>query len=176
MKPLLNCLLISLIVFVVGCTSGISRKNYDYSKMLNQASDGPWRVAIKFCAKYDRAEVEILGTVKAWDTGFSTECDEEYVLGVFCNEAAIVKADLVNITEEKQPSEWSTCYRAKAQLIRFKDRTKVKNLYSDITYTQPFLGQRAEVNREKNKERMQRAVISGVVGGAVGGAIVPGLN
>jgi hypothetical protein len=41
----------------------------------------------------------------------------------------------VNITEEKQPNIWtSTCYRARAQFIRLKDREKVKDLVSDARF------------------------------------------
>jgi len=56
------------------------------------------------------------------------------VLNQFRQEACALGADLINITDESRFDILSTCYRAKAEFLRFKDKEKVKCLASDPIY------------------------------------------
>jgi hypothetical protein len=68
------------------------------------------------------------------------------------------------VTEEKQPDFWSTCYRAKAQFVRFIDREKAKALLSDAKYAPELVIDRAEMS----KKRTRAMITSSVMGGAPG--------
>ena len=116
-------------------------------------------------AVFNREDIEVLGTIKAYDTGFSVNCDEEEVLSRLIEEACSVGADIVNITEEKQPNWWSSCYRAKAELIRLRDREKLSTLKSDSRYAPRNVAERSRESRE----RIQEAVGAGIMGGILGG-------
>ena len=63
-------------------------------------------------------EVKKVGDIKAGDTGFSTKCDYAYVMAELQNNARKSGANIINITEEKDPNFGSTCYRVKADLFR----------------------------------------------------------
>jgi len=113
-------------------------------------------------------DIEVLGTIQAYDTGFSTDCDEAMVLDTFCREGNLLNADLINISEEKQPNPWtSTCYRAKADFIRFKDREKARNLVSDAKYAPELIVERAAAASKRDKQIIAGAVFGGVLGAVI---------
>ena len=74
------------------------------------------------------------GEILSGDSGFSLDCSRGYVLNIFQKEACALEADLINITYERDIDLWSSCYRAKAQFLRFKNREKAKNLASTELY------------------------------------------
>jgi hypothetical protein len=118
---------------------------------------------------YNTNDVEILGSIHDYDTGFSTDCDEAAILDIFCREGSMLRADLINITEEKQPNPWtSTCYRAKAEFLRFKDREKAKVLVSDAKYAPDLIIERSAAAGKRNRE----VIAAGVFGGLLGAIIV----
>ncbi len=111
-----------LLLLLFGCDAQITREGYK-AEDLGETSQPDCCVAIKNNININREEVEVLGKIKASDTGFSTACDEEYVLDIFGEDACALGADIINIVEEEQPDYfWSTCYRAKAEFLRLKDR------------------------------------------------------
>lgn len=55
------------------------------------------------------------------DTGFSTICDYEVVMGIARKKALAAGANLIHILEAKEPNFWSACYRIKAKLYRNTD-------------------------------------------------------
>jgi hypothetical protein len=117
----------------------------------------------------DTNEVVVLGTIHDYDTGFSIQCDEAYVLDIFCREGSMLGADIININEEKQPSVWtSSCYRAKAEFLRFKDREKAKDLVSDAKYAPEAIIERSA----KYSKRSQEVIAGAVFGGLLGAIIV----
>lgn len=125
-------LLFSLIV-LTGCASTMTRSGYGL-KNLQINKDSQCSVPIKNNFPYKKDEVEILGSIRAGDSGFSVKCGEAYVLKQFQLEACALGADLINIIAESRFDVLSTCYRAKAEFLRFKGREKVKNLVSDPLY------------------------------------------
>ncbi len=124
------------IIFLTGCASAITRYGYNLQDIPQKDSYVGCDIPIKRNFQYKKDGVEILGSIKAGDTGFSVKCGKAYVLGVFQQEACALKADLINITDESGFDILSTCYRAKADFLRFKDREKAKNLESDPVYIQ----------------------------------------
>lgn len=168
MKNKLLLLLCCASVFVSGCAAGITRTGYKISSD-KPAMDSPHRpITIQCNAKYNTNNVVFLGSIHAYDTGFSTDCDEAAILDIFCREGGMVGADLINITEESQPSVWtSTCYRARANFLRFKDREQVKDLVSDAKYAPGLIIERSTASGKRNRD-----VIIGAVAGGLLGAIV----
>lgn len=122
------------LVFLTGCSSVITRTGYTLEDISKNENKYYCSVPIKKNFVYKNDEVEILGEIKSGDSGFSTDCGKGRVLNLFRQEAGALKADLINITYECDIDLWSSCYRAKAQFLRFKDREKAKNLDSDSVY------------------------------------------
>ena len=97
-------LLCAVVMLLSGCASGITRTGYVLPKNPPPGSPQRGPIALQCKAKFDRNAVISLGSIHAYDTGFSMDCDEAYVLDIFCNEGRLLGADLVNITEEHQPN------------------------------------------------------------------------
>jgi hypothetical protein len=168
MKITLIMVLCGTVLFLSGCAAGISRTGYQLPAGQTSKDLSKRPVAIRCEWKYDTNDVVVLGTIHDYDTGFSTDCDEVYVLDIFCREGSMLGADIINITEEKQPSVWtSTCYRAKAEFLRFKDREKAKDLVSDAKYAPELIIDRSAKYSKRTKE-----VLIGAVGGGLLGYIV----
>lgn len=128
------CLFLLMPVLVVtGCASKITRYGYSVNTVQGK-SDSNCNVPIKKNFHYVKEEVDILGEILSGDSGVSIDCGQGYVMKLFRKEACGLKADLINITYERNIDLWSSCYRAKAQFLRFKDREKAKNLQSDYGY------------------------------------------
>ena len=153
-------------ILMSGCSAGISR--HGYSPTDHQAPAN-CRILVLGYIPFDAARMELLGSVDLYDTGLSLYCDEEYGIELMKKEACLVGADIVNITDEKFPDFWSTCYRAKANLIRLKNREEVALIEADPHYS------RAKV-RERSMEtwaRIQDAIQAGMIGGIMGGVMAP---
>lgn len=149
-----------------GCTSGITRTGYRLPSGQTSVAATNSPIAIKCNAHYSTNDVVLLGSIHAYDTGFSTRCDEAYVLGIFSEEGRMLGADVINITEERQPDFWSTCYQAKAQFLHFKDRKMAMEVYSDPKYAPDLVAERS------NKSiQLEAAEAGGAIGGLIGGAI-----
>lgn len=111
-----------------GCSAKITRYGYTSRDVTNVERPSSCFVPIRKNFVYDKKDVEVLGEIKSGDTGFSLECSKGHVLNIFQQEACALKADLINITYERDTDLWSSCYRAKAEFLRFKDREMIKNL------------------------------------------------
>jgi hypothetical protein len=167
-KTLLILVLCSAAFFVSGCAPGITRTGYQLPAG-QTTKDLPRRpIAIQCDVNYDTNDVTVLGSIHAYDTGISVDCDEAAILDIFCREGNMLGADIVDITEEHQPNPLtSTCYRAKATFLRFKDREKAKNLVSDAKYAPNLIIERAAKFSKRNKEVIAGAVIGGLLGGLI---------
>lgn len=66
----------------------------------------------------------IVGTIEIGDAGMSTDCQRDDVFQILKKEACKSDAQLVYIKESKNPDSWSTCYRAKADLVRVSDEDR----------------------------------------------------
>lgn len=168
MKPTLAMVLCGAVALLSGCAVGIERTGYKLPAGQTSSNLPRRPIAIQCDVHYNTNDVVVLGSIHAYDTGLSIDCDEAAVLDTFCREANMLGADVVDITEEKQPSVWtSTCYRAKAEFLRFKDREKARNLVSDAKYAPELI-----VERSAKFSKRSREVIAGAVFGGLLGAIV----
>ena len=169
MQKIVLGLLLVLISNVLGCYSSITRSGYstkDLKTNLSPCTD----IIIKKNGSFSEDVATVVGKIKAGDTGFSFVCSEKYVLGIFRKDARGLEADIVNIIEETQPSFWrSTCYRAKADLLRCKDKNFLAQIKSDPQYT-PEL-----VNERSKKTVILNAAGMGAAGGVAGGVLGAGI-
>ena len=136
-------LLIVLISCLLGCHASITRSGYginDLQTNLSPCTD----IIIKKNASFPEDIATVVGKIKAGESGFSFVCSEEYVLGIFRKDACALRANIVNIIEEKQPNFWSTCYRAKADLLRCKDKNVLANIKSDPQYASELVTERSK--------------------------------
>ena len=166
-------------VFLTGCAPGFSRKGYQShaGQLASTSTNSP--VAIQCDKIYSTNEVVVLGSIHAYDTGFSFHCDEASVLAVFQKDAQMLGADVIDITDEKQPNLASTCYRAKAQFLRFKDRNRAKGIVSDPRYAPDLVDQRSQETASDIMDQNQNyeaVMFGGIIGGAVGGAIAGAIS
>jgi hypothetical protein len=164
MKAILTMSLGSVVILISGCAAGITRTGYQLPENMEAKSLEKCPIAIQRNAKYDSNDLVALGSIHSYDTGFSIDCDEAYTLDIFCKEGCMLGADLINITEEKQPDLWSTCYRAKAEFLRFKDREKVKGLLSDADYAPNLIIERSVKSQKRTREVIAASVLGGVLG------------
>jgi len=134
MHRMLGIFLFFAVILFAGCASKITRYGYGLQDMPDKYKNFGCDIVIKKDFVYNKDEVDILGEIKAGDSGLSFDCGKKYVLSLFKKEACALSADLINITYERNIDLWSSCYRAKAQFLRFKDKEKVKNLESDAAY------------------------------------------
>jgi len=167
LKTTLTILGGSALILVSGCAAGITRTGYKLPENQSAKTLERCPIAIQRSANYDTNEIIVLGSIREYDTGFSTYCDEAYVLDLFCKEACMLGADLINIKEEKEPSLWSTCYRAKAEFLRFKDRAKVTGLLSDPKYTPNLIIERSVKSNKRTTELIVASVLAGPLGAIV---------
>jgi TPR repeat protein len=154
-----------------GCTSGITRTGYRLPAGQTSVATTNRLIAIKYNVHYSTNDVVLLGSIHAYDTGFSTRCDEAYVLGIFSEEGRMLGADVINITGERQPDFWSTCYQARAQFLRFKDRKMAMEVSSDPKYAPDLVAERSERSKELATGEIEAAVVGGALGGAASGVI-----
>lgn len=132
-------LLFSLISFC-GCVAGISRQGYKLEDTKNKSLSS-CDLVIKKKYVYNKDAVDILGKINSYDTGLSVTCNQDYVLSIFCEEACALGADILNIIEEKTSDIWSSCYRAKAEFLRLKDRQKIEELKNSEQYYPGFVAE-----------------------------------
>ncbi|HEU6448510.1 MAG TPA: DUF1080 domain-containing protein [Verrucomicrobiae bacterium] len=160
-------------LLISGCAVGISRTGYQLPRNKTTKDFEPCPIVLKADWKYDTNDVVLLGSIHDYDTGFSTHCDEVTVLDIFTREGCMLGADVINIIKEKDPSIWSSsCYRAKAQFLRLKDRSQVTNLVSDAEFSPERVRVHAEAIRKRNDKAMIGVMVGAAAGGAVGGVIV----
>lgn len=161
------CLCVAL-AFLSGCAVGIERTGYQLPPG-QTSKDLPRRpIAIQCDVHYRTNDVEVLGSIHAYDTGFSTDCDEATVLDIFCREGNLLDADVIDITEENQPNVWtSTCYRARATFLRYTDRAEAKDLVSDAKYAPDQIVERSAKYSKRSKEVITGAVFGGLLGAII---------
>ncbi len=161
-RALLTIFLAQFLLF--GCAAAVKRQGYS---VVNSQIVADCKVLILGYEPFDPNRMELLGSIEMYDTGFSLYCDEEYVLRKMKEEACALGADIVNITDEKQPDFWSTCYRAKADFIRFKNREEAALIESDPHYDPVKVRERSQ----ETWRRVQAAISAGIMGGTVGGSM-----
>lgn len=63
-------------------------------------------------------QVEVLGTIRIRDTGFSLKCNKEMAIEKAKLKAREMGGNWVHITKHKKPDLWSTCHRLDAIVYR----------------------------------------------------------
>jgi hypothetical protein len=167
MRITISIVIFCAAIFLSGCASGISRTGYRLAGNQDSKAMPRCPIALQSNIQYDKTSTLVLGSIHAYDTAFSVTCDEAYVLDIFCKEGCLLGADVVNITEEKQPDLWSSCYRAKAEFLRFKDRNQVSNLRSDPKYAPNLIIARSVKANQRTEELITAEVLGGILGGIV---------
>jgi hypothetical protein len=167
MRPTTLTVVIASIV-LSGCASSFRRTGYAAA---TQKAPPDCQVVFKQQVPLGPDEVDVLGTVTASDSGFSIKCDEAYVLRRFRDDACSIGADVVSLSDERAPDFWSTCYRAKADLLRYRDRELVKSLTSDARYDAEPLRARSEVTYDRLRDAAIGGAIAGPAGAVAAGAI-----
>jgi len=165
-------LLCVLLTCLFGCNASITRQGYSVNDSQVNLEPCP-NIIIKHKASFPADVATVLGSIKAGDSGFSTACSEAYVLGIFRKDACAIKANIINIMEETQPNLWSSCYRAKADLLRCNDKVLLADMKSDPQYAPDLVNQRSKKTAIMNAAAL--GAIGGVLGGAIGGAIAGGI-
>jgi hypothetical protein len=120
MKSLLS--LATLTLFLVSCSHSIVRSGYILPE--NPSTDCPVSVQYGYAKDID-SSARYLGKIKLDDTGFSTSCSESDALAILRKEACALDANTVLITEFKEPSLMSTCYRCSANFYSIKTATQL---------------------------------------------------
>lgn len=168
MKTLIFLVLCGVAILVSGCAPGITRTGYQIpaSQTARDLSQRP--IAIQCDVHYNTNDVVVLGSIHAYDTGLSVDCDEAAILDIFCRDGKMLGADVIDITEEHQPNPLtSTCYRAKATFLRFNDREKARNLVSDAKYAPNLIIERSAKFSKRNQEVIAGSVLGGLLGALI---------
>lgn len=153
------------LVASTGCQLGITRIGYTVAETQSAAQSCQVRFRLK--ARFDELEVTKLGTIVVHDHNLSSqECDIATVLGMLRRDACYLGADVVNITEEKQPDYvWSICYRATADFLRMNDPKKAEGMQSDPRYDWAKIEREGAIARQKGKNAYWKALGVGLIGG-----------
>lgn len=105
-----------LIFFISSCGYRKIRVGYEAKKYPQTVENIP---IYHSTYGYERSSnIEILGTMKLWDTGFTTNCHEDDAHLLLRKEASTLNADLIIIYDEERPDKKSTCYRCTANFIK----------------------------------------------------------
>jgi hypothetical protein len=119
------------------------------------------KVAVKFKAQVK--DPKVLGKISAHEPGFGTTCGKEFVIEQFQRDACQIGANLINITEQRHADFWSTCYRAKAELLNVKGIA----FSTDPEY-------RSLAMQKQDHEDSVKA--GAMIGGAVGAGVAAGVQ
>jgi hypothetical protein len=149
------------------CSPSVSRTGYAPSSAVDEQR---CRVAVKRGATFAPEEVDVLGQVEFGDSGFSTDCEEKTVIALMRKEACSAGADVADIVEEHRQDIASTCYRAKARLLRL--RSRVTPALDDPRFEQTSVDSRSQLESSRTSSLLWGAVIAGAVAGLVTGVVL----
>lgn len=149
------------------CSPSVSRSGYQATRAADSQS---CRVSVKRGATFEPEEVAVLGQVEFGDTGFSTDCDENNVVALLRKEACSAGADVADIVEEHRQDAASTCYRAKARLLRM--RNPANRPADDARFAEGAVQSRSDLDSKRTSSLWWGAVIAGVVAGLVTGVVL----
>ncbi|MGV8073014.1 MAG: hypothetical protein AB2L11_00410 [Syntrophobacteraceae bacterium] len=166
MKICFSSIVLIIGFFLLGCSAGVKRQGYT---ALTERVPSDCEVVVLGYEAFDDTRMERLGNIEMYDTGFSLYCDEAYVLDLMKKEACSLGADIVNITDEKYPDFWSSCYRAKAEFIRLKNREEAALVKADPHYDDMKVRERSQ----ETWRRLQDAIEGGIMGGIMGPLAIP---
>ena len=108
-----------------------------------QGKSGNCDVIIREYYKPDSSD-SLLGSLNAYDNGFSTNCSEEDILNIIRREGCNLGADIASLHDIQRPDYWSTCYRAKVDFYRLGTSIKKDTVYRNEKYAAASVGQRVK--------------------------------
>lgn len=120
----------TLLIFILSCSPSIHRIGYNDSNKSIENCNVP---VVKDSSLYFDEKL-IVGTVEIGDPGLAINCGSEDIKKIIQEEACKVNADLIHIKELKPPDLWSSCYRLKADFIKYDDN----NLPAELIYLYSF--------------------------------------
>ncbi len=149
------------LLFVSGCGPGLTRIGYSTNP---QGKSGNCDVIIREYYKPDSSD-SLLGSLNAYDNGFSTNCSEEDILNIIRREGCNLGADIASLHDIQRPDYWSTCYRAKVDFYRLGTSIKKDTVYRNEKYAAASVGQRVKSDNNNQVMLIVGAVVAGIIGG-----------
>ena len=147
------------------CSTSVSRTGYEPRSV----GESTCRVAVKRAAPISPDQADVLGEVDVGDTGFSTDCDEKTVVELLRKEACSAGAHVVDIVEERRQDVASSCYRAKARLLRLRNPSSLP--VDDARFAASSVQARSDLDNQRTNSLLWGAVITGAVAGIVTGVV-----
>jgi len=119
-EPILRLILVFSLVFVFfSCATAVDYRSSSTSG-ISKPSDCPLDVYLPEVPI--SRPTTIIGSVVIKDSGFTTDCDWDTVLGQAKERACDEGADALQIYEINEPDLWSTCYRIEAHFHVYSDQ------------------------------------------------------
>lgn len=109
-------IILSTLLLLSGCAASIKTNITSQEKPLT-TNDKVAFLDLKHTVPEGAKKV---GTAKFGDSGFSTDCDFNSNLVKARELARKNGANIVKVTESKQPDFWSSCYRMKIEFYRYE--------------------------------------------------------
>ncbi|MCT4639389.1 MAG: hypothetical protein N4A72_16920 [Bacteroidales bacterium] len=160
-KKQIIILAIAILSFT-GCSYRVVRNGYEKNKHAYYNCD----VLIKKGVTFNLKGAQKVGDIKLGDTGFTNACSEKKAQELLRKEACSIDANLVIITEEKQPSSFgSSCYRCKAELYR---TVYPLEYYKDSTETVDYKYMEVHKIKQAKQSNYTAAIFGAVIGTALG--------
>ncbi len=154
---------LSFLFISCSTSSKLTREGYVLDRLEKQ-SQKSCKVYITSNAGDNVVSAKKLGSIKATDPGMGLNCQEDYVIGQFISDACALNANVINITSESQPNFWSTCYRAKADLLLIQETDGLK---TDPKYHPNRIAERSKLGHKKTKAALNAGAMGGIFGAIV---------
>lgn len=137
---------ISLLFLLVSCSPKIVRHGYEVMPQQNANCE----IAITKDGEFFTDETEVISKIDIGDTGFTINCDESEIIKILKAEGCSINADIINVTKEKRPGFFSSCYCASADFLRVKENVSNKPEIDETMYQEP------EINKRVKKDKIKR--------------------
>lgn len=124
----INFLLLISYTLIIGCGPKVKTA---LSETSFPALDSKNNVFLLFEDEKVPQSTTYVGDIKIGDSGFSTNCEYDVIIDRVKTIARKSGANLIEVTEVKEPSMASTCYRLKAKLYRNLDEETISTLLSN---------------------------------------------
>lgn len=142
-----SALLIILLAILWGCAPSINRIGYEEA---TAPADTACVLKLTKFATFSADEAVVLGEFESGDSGLSTDCGKEDILEILHDDGCALGADVVNITEEKEPGFLSSCYRIKAQFLELA--TKDSSAFDLGTSSELYRGPWPKPKDERSRQ------------------------
>ena len=99
-------------------------------KIIKEYPPIPDSQAVKTYSKSEKPnnEFQVIGSIEFDDTGKTFICDSTDMMETFTKECRKIGGDAVQIKNIKAPSDYSTCYRGSADILKFSEKKTVSTV------------------------------------------------